>query len=272
MKGIFAISVLLLGSGLKVIHDTCNVTVHRVTLKSEKWRYQKPLKIIQIADMHNRRFGKNGKKLFQQLKEFKPDIIVLTGDLIDRKTKSLEHTERFIQQLTHYHQDIFFVNGNHECENPKRALLHQILQNNGITILQNEHVKWHGEDINLNVVGIDDAATNQDDLPQALEGIDASNYTILLSHAPNIVWEKKEHLSVINLILSEHTHSDQIRLPIIGALVVPEQRFTARYDQGVYQLNQDTILYIDSGLGTTRLPVRFFNRSQITYLEIYSEN
>lgn len=272
MKGIFAISVLLLGSGLKVIHDTCNVNVHRVKIKSEKWQFQQPLKIIQLADMHNRRFGKNDNRLFRQLKQFKPDIIVLTGDLIDRKTKSMEHIELFIQQLTQFHQAIFFVNGNHECENPRKALLHQVLKNNGVTILQNEHVKWQDKNISLNVVGIDDAATNQDDLPQALEGLDSNNYTILLSHAPNIVWEEKKHLSIINLILSGHTHGGQIRLPIIGALVVPEQRFPARYDQGVFQLDQDTVLYIDSGLGTTRLPIRFFNRSQITYLEIYNED
>ena len=271
MKGIFAIAVLLISASLKAIFDTRTVTVNRVQLSSGKWQYKQSLRIIQLADIHNRRFGKNNKRLFQQLTQLKPDIIFLTGDLIDRNTKSLKHIEKLIQQLSQYHRSIFFVNGNHECENPKKSQLHEVLHHYGVTILQNDHAVWEEQDVNVNIVGVDDAATNQDDLPQALEGLDASHYTILLSHAPNIVWEvEKAHLAPVDLILSGHTHGGQIRMPLIGALLIPEQRFPAKYDQGVFQLDKDTVLYIDSGLGTTRLPIRFFNQSQFTYIEIDS--
>mgnify|MGYP001340679124 FL=1 len=123
MKGIFAIAVLLISASLKAIFDTRTVTVNRVQLSSGKWQYKQSLRIIQLADIHNRRFGKNNKRLFQQLTQLKPDIIFLTGDLIDRNTKSLKHIEKLIQQLSQYHRSIFFVNGNHECENPKKSQL-----------------------------------------------------------------------------------------------------------------------------------------------------
>jgi predicted MPP superfamily phosphohydrolase len=72
----------------------------------------------------------------------------------------------------------------------------------------------------------------------------------------------------VDLILSGHTHGGQVRFPLIGALVVPDQGFFPKFDKGAFNLGGNRHLYIDSGLGTSRLPVRFLNQSQISLIKI----
>lgn len=269
MQSKIILSALFVSMGIKLINDTCSVTVNKVQIESEKWTNKQPLRIIQISDMHNRKFGKNNEKVFRQLKKFTPDIVLITGDLIDRSTKEFSRVKGFIQELTLNCPHVYFVNGNHECEHPREQQLHQILIENGVKILNNENIVCNVEGNSVNIIGINDAATDHDDLQKATDRVDGNYYTILLSHAPNIVWKEEEAISKMNLILSGHTHGGQLRIPFIGALVIPEQKFPATYDQGTYKLDKDCTLYIDHGLGTTRLPVRLFCRSQITYMEVF---
>ncbi len=88
----------------------------------------------------------------------------------------------------------------------------------------------------------------------------------MLSHSPNRPMAYTTGLE--DLILSGHTHGGQVRLPIIGSIVVPGQGFFPKYDKGIYEL-ENTTLYIDSGLGNSLLPpLRLFNRIQISNIII----
>ena len=102
----------------------------------------------------------------------------------------------------------------------------------------------------------------------AFNDIDQELYTILISHSPGII-EKYDNIPV-DLILSGYTHGGQVRIPLIGALVAPDQGFFPEYYKGIFRLRPEKYLYIDSGLGTSIVPIQFLNQSQMSIIKIVS--
>jgi len=205
------------------IYQVTYTQVKYISLYSNKSDSSEQIKILQLSDLHNKTYLNRNNKLINKIKKLNPDLIVITGDLIDGKTRSLENIFIFLEKLTKINENIYFVLGNHEWRN-----------------------------------------YNHDNINKALDNIDDSLFTILLSHSPDIIF--KEDVNRVDIILSGHTHGGQIRLPGIGAIVAPRQGFFPKYDKGLYQISEYTKLYIDSGLGTSVVPIRLFNGSQMTMI------
>ncbi|MFD1362474.1 metallophosphoesterase [Lentibacillus salinarum] len=269
MKKLFAVFTLLtfiVACIVKIYRDTHSFKLETITYDSPKLPKRTSLSILQISDLHNRVFGTDNEQLVNAVKKANADMIVLTGDLIDRKTTTFDHVFSLIEQLTAINKRVFFVPGNHEWGNARTSEFLHGLHERHVTILSNQNVQMTKGDVTVNIAGVDDPATEHDNLSDAFSQINDDDYTILLAHAPDIV-----HLYdtiPADLILSGHTHGGQIRFPFIGALVAPGQGFFPRLDKGTYQLGPDQYLYIDSGLGTTRMPVRFLNQSQLSLMTI----
>lgn len=200
------------------------------------------------------------------VKNLKANVIVLTGDIIDRRTKNLDNVLYLIERLSSINHKIFFVSGNHEWSNPRFKEFLKGLKERKVTILDNEKTKFTEGDVAINLVGVADYTTKHGDLKKALQGVHKERLTVLLSHSPSVI--KLINSNSVDLILSGHTHGGQVRLPFIGALVVPDQGFFPKYDKGPFKLGNNLHLYIDSGLGTSRLPIRFLNQSQLSYIKI----
>ncbi|GAA4061266.1 metallophosphoesterase [Amphibacillus indicireducens] len=245
-----------------MINDTTAVKVNQVYFENDKFSSEQKLEILQISDVHNRNLG--GK--YGRITELNPDLIVLTGDLIDRKTTDLTHTINLLEQLITIDRPIYFVSGNHEQESLMFEELRQVLLDYGVIELDNQYVMLEVDGIEFNLVGIANHTTGHADLNAAFEDVELAKPTILLSHAPLITDVQ------VDLILSGHTHGGQIRLPFIGGLIAPDQGFFPAYDKGAYQLDSGATLYIDSGLGTSFLPIRFLNQAQVTMLTIHGHN
>ncbi|HHU19201.1 MAG TPA: metallophosphoesterase [Bacilli bacterium] len=258
MKIKILIAIIMLLLIVKVVHDTTTVKVNHVQLENVKFTSEEKLKILQISDVHNRNL--NGK--YARITELNPDLIVLTGDLIDRKTTDLTNTINLLKQLTTIERPIYFVSGNHEQESLIFSELREILLEYGVIELNNQSETLVIDGIEFNLVGIANHTTGNADLTTAFEAVDLTKPTILLSHAPLITDIQ------VDLILSGHTHGGQIRLPFIGGVVAPDQGFLPEYDKGAYQLDSGATLYIDSGLGTSILPIRFLNEAQVTLVTI----
>ncbi|WP_231686803.1 metallophosphoesterase [Bacillus sp. JCM 19034] len=186
--------------------------------------------------------------------------------MIDRKTVDTTDALTLVDQITAIHDQVFYVTGNHEWENGIFSRFMADLAERGVTILHNQNVTLSYRGIDIQLVGIDDASTDHENLVTAFEGIDENLYTILLSHAP-IVTKKYENVSA-DLILSGHTHGGQIRLPFVGAVIAPDDGLFPKLDKGIYLLGEEKYLYIDSGLGTTGVPLRLLNQSQFSIIEI----
>ncbi|MTI46907.1 metallophosphoesterase [Sporosalibacterium faouarense] len=263
-----AISVLLLlALTIGYIFFDVNYTkINYLNLESDKIPKGESLKILQVSDMHNKKFPNANKKLFKLIRQSEADLIVITGDFIDGKTKDFTYIYSFVDKLVKINPQIYFVSGNHEWRTGRNTELVEGLKGKGVKVLNNRSEVFKKENFIVNICGVDDSYTRHDNFEEAIKGVNNDLYTVLLSHSPDLI--SRENTSFVDLILSGHTHGGQIRLPIIGALVAPGQGFFPKYDKGVFDLGSETKLYLDSGLGTSTIPIRFWNRSQISLITI----
>ncbi|WFD11657.1 metallophosphoesterase [Tepidibacter hydrothermalis] len=260
MKKILVLILIILCS--YIYYQVTDIKVNKVNIYSDKISNDSSIRILQISDIHNRNLNNTG--LIHYIRESNIDMIVLTGDIIDAKTEDFEHIYSFLDSLISVNPNVYFVSGNHEWRNPNKDEFIASLKKKNLIDLNNSNKVFENDNTKINICGIDDPYSNHEDIYSAFENIDSNFFTILLSHSPNVIL-KYENIDS-NLILCGHTHGGQIRLPIIGGLIAPGQGFFPKYDKGLYELDTDRSIYIDSGLGTSTLPIRFLNKSQISLI------
>ena len=234
-------------------------------------------KIVQISDLHNKEFGKNQGRLLQKVRAVSPDIIVVTGDLVDRRKYDLDTAMIFIKGAVEI-APVYFVSGNHEAWSGDYKNISQRLLSCGVTILDDNKVKLIKNEANIEILGLSDPdfatsnymeGTNSSKLKEQLMILsDDSVFQILLSHRPELIDVYANEN--IDLIFSGHAHGGQIRIPFIGGLVAPDQGLFPKYTSGVYKQNQSTLV-VSRGLGNSVIPVRILNRPEIVAVTLQSE-
>ena len=230
-------------------------------------------RIAQVSDLHNAELGKDNNKLIEKLNECEPDIIVLTGDLIDSNHTNLEVALSFARQAVKI-APCYFVTGNHEAWiGSQYEELKTSLENAGVTVLQDEAIELNYGDECIQLIGLNDPDFSERDsflsesiLETKLSQVNIGNgFTILLSHRP-------EHFNVyqnknIDLVLSGHAHGGQFRLPVLGGVIAPNQGLFPKYDAGTYTENGTTMI-VSRGIGNSIIPVRINNRPEIIIIEL----
>ncbi|GAB3059231.1 metallophosphoesterase [Virgibacillus ainsalahensis] len=258
--------VVVITFSIKIYYDTNHFKVNRVAFSSSKIPENSKFTMLQISDLHNKIFTDKNEKLMNTISDSNADIIVITGDLIDRSTSDFGAVFALIEKITASHEHVYFVSGNHEWDNGNYAeLLHGLIERN-VEILDNKNKQVAVDGVTLNLVGVDDSSTGHENVDKAFHGMGGEHYTILLSHSPGII-DKYGDIPA-DLILSGHTHGGQVRIPIIGAVIAPGQGLFPRLEKGIYELDQNKQLYIDSGLGTSIAPIRFMNKSQLSLITV----
>ncbi|MFN3431250.1 MAG: metallophosphoesterase, partial [Candidatus Sericytochromatia bacterium] len=212
------------------------------------------------------RHGVDPLLLAALVREARPDLIALTGDLLDHHTPDPQAMWRFVEELRAVCPAIYYVTGNHEWWHPQRKPFVAGLAERGVVVVNNDRAVFRQGALTINVCGVDDAYTGHDDLDRALQGLDPTRFTLLLSHSPAPA--RRLAGRPVDLMLAGHTHGGQVRLPVVGALVAPGEGFFPELDKGLFPLGGDQHLYIDSGLGTSIAPIRLFNRSQLSLLTV----
>ncbi len=221
------------------------------------------LRITQITDYHsNSLIDKD--KLMKKIQEFNPDMIVLTGDILDKYTSDIDSALDLVRRLCSINSNVFFVIGNHELQNTQgQKFISEMIQME-VKFLDNENTLLEVNHNKINIIGLSFFADAKD-YEKVKESVDWNNYTLVLSHSPNKL------VSLVSgeedLVLSGHIHGGQVRLPLIGAIIGPGQGLFPKYDKGVFKLG-NTFLYIDSGLGNSFLPIRLFNRVQMSNITV----
>ncbi|MDA1966110.1 metallophosphoesterase [Bacillus cereus] len=234
----------------------------------------KGYKILQISDLHNKKFGDNQDVLIQKIKSIDPDIIAITGDLIDSKSYDAELSMQLIQKMVNKYP-VYFVTGNHEQWSGKYNSLEKELKKYGVNVLRNEHVGIRKGEQEINLLGIDDpefVTGNRDEgniiideIKKAKIEMQPDRYNVLLSHRPEFIKEYKNER--LDLVLSGHAHGGQVRLPFIGGLVAPNQGVLPKYTAGLY-VEQNTSMVVSRGLGNSIIPQRILNRPEIVVVQL----
>lgn len=247
-----------------------------INLQTSKLPEGTSLKILQITDLHDKGLVKNDSRLLELVKKADADVLVITGDLADRSTVDFTNVLSLSSELKAQIKDVFFVPGNHEQSKPMMKELYEGLSSLGIKLLMDSGTVYEKCDVRINICGINypfretsyesGPAAERKALERALRGIDTDSYSVLLSHSPRIAD------SIIgkpfDLILAGHTHGGQVRLPFMGSITRFDPDFFGKYDKGLFKLDSGAELYVDSGLGTSILPVRFCDRADITLITI----
>jgi predicted MPP superfamily phosphohydrolase len=234
----------------------------------------KGYKILQISDLHNKQFGDNQDVLIQKIKSIDPDIIAITGDLIDSKSYDAEVSMQLIREIVKKYP-VYFVTGNHEQWSGKYNRLEKELKKYDVNVLRNEYVGIRKGEQEINLLGIDDpefVTGNRDEgniiideIKKAKIEMQPDRYNVLLSHRPEFLTEYADEQ--IDLVLSGHAHGGQVRLPFIGGLVAPNQGVLPKYTAGLY-VEQSTSMVVSRGLGNSIIPQRILNRPEIVVVQL----
>jgi len=229
-------------------------------------------KIAQISDYHNVKSNKLNKKLINDLKKSKPDIIVITGDFIDSHRTNIDISIDFIKNIKDI-APIYYVTGNHEGNINNYNVLKEKLIDYDVIILNDEVQKIIKDDSFINIVGINDPFFVKEKVDEEvivknkLNNIeyDEKNYTILLSHRPELIEIYSEF--EFDLVFSGHAHGGQIRLPFIGGVIAPHQGFFPKYDSGLYEIKNTTFI-VSRGIGNSTFPFRINNNPELIIVNL----
>ncbi|SFC46498.1 metallophosphoesterase [Ruminococcus albus] len=223
------------------------------------------MKVMLLADLHHKKFGKDQCFLLDSVKAASPDIIIFAGDLYSKDEKELGGKVKFIKELNEI-ATVYYAPGNHEMHRPELcdAMFHK-LKSMGINALRNEMaVICRGRD-RINIYGLQMPLKyfiNKDgsykDLPvpdgntiaRYLGESDPDHCDLLIGHNP-LFFEAYEQWGA-DIVFSGHVHGGVIRLPIIGGLLSPERRFMPKYTKGLYRLGK-TVMAVTAGLGKFRI-------------------
>jgi uncharacterized protein len=225
-------------------------------------------KIVQISDLHNENFGNKQDLLIDKVASQKPDLIVITGDLIDSSHPDLEHVMTLINGIKNL-APIYFVSGNHESW-VNQALYESLklnLRNAGVFILENEVITFKNRsNESIKILGLNESSAPSYALDLMSSQVESSDFTLLLAHHPE---NFELYVSYgIDLVFSGHAHGGQIRLPLMGGIIAPDQGLFPKYTQGLW-VKDKTTMVISRGLGNSIVPVRFFNGPELITLTLH---
>lgn len=271
-----ALSIMLLIFIIWVVWGSTSIEVTRTTIVSERLPQSfSGFTIAHISDLHNAEFGKGNFTLLQKLREEKPDIIVITGDLVDSRHTDIDIALKFAQNAMDITQ-VYYVTGNHEARLNEYNKLEAGLKDAGVIVLRDEVYRIEKDQEEILLIGLDDPkfTLKSDWFNETLAMVntklknliaDSNTFSILLFHRPELFEIYAENN--IDLVLSGHTHGGQIRVPFLGALIVPDQGIFPEYDAGLFTSGR-TKMIISRGLGNSIIPFRVNNRPELVVVKL----
>ncbi|WP_460286950.1 metallophosphoesterase [Clostridium sp. CTA-7] len=235
-------------------------------------------KIVHISDLHNKMFGKEQSEILEEIENLSPDIIIVTGDLIDRRRYNLDKAMDFINGAIEI-APIYYVSGNHEAWSGKYSEIKDSLIEVGVNIIDDTKLEIRKENSTIYLLGLSDPSfltsnyTDGTDISNMEEYLsnwsNIEDFKILLSHRPELfdLYSKNN----MNLVFSGHAHGGQIKIPFVGGIIAPNQGFFPKYTSGSYNSDKTT-MFVSRGLGNSLFPIRIFNPPEIISVTLKGYN
>lgn len=273
-------TVILVGLiGIMSIGLYSGVTIRAYNIQRDSNDSRDEIKIVLITDLHSCSHGKNQSKLLKDIKEQAPDLILMSGDIVDDEAPILG-TKELLEGLKNT-VPIYYVTGNHEYFTGHIESVKNFMKKYGVNVLEEDYLVEEIKGQSLVIAGISDPKkwelTRQTgSFYQAYnkleEGVKKEKgYKILLSHRPEFVdlYERGTY----DLVVSGHAHGGQVRIPgILNGLYAPNQGAFPKYAGGMYHLSDTTNLVVSRGLSLNwRLP-RVFNPPELIVITLEGNN
>ena len=229
--------------------------------------------IVHLSDLHGHEYGEGSADLLARVREQRPDLIVITGDLIDRE-EQLQMIPALARGLAAI-APTYYVTGNHEWAlgTAKVKELKNLLGQCGVTALSNQYEILERNGAQVVLAGVDDPNGYADQkTPEALyaqiEGAAPGLFTVLLAHRNDRFGQYAA--AGYGFVLSGHAHGGVVRLPFVGGLVGADRMLFPEWTSGVYTLG-DSTLFVSRGLGNNTTPFRgfrLFNRPELAVITL----
>jgi len=270
--------LILVGLSVWIYWGNTSIQTTQIRINSEKIPASfDGFKIVHISDLHNAEFGDGQSRLLTAVAAAAPDLIAVTGDLVDSRHTDIAKAMEFINAAVKL-APVYYVTGNHEARLAEYAELAAQLTAAGVVILKDESVAIERGGNSIRLLGLGDPAfaaagdrygESATMVDTKLKGMpsEGSGYTILLSHRPELF--DVYAANGIDLVLCGHAHGGQVRLPLVGGLVAPNQGLFPKYTAGVHEKEQ-TKMVVSRGLGNSLVPVRINNRPELVVITLES--
>lgn len=250
-----------------------HLEVNRHSLVSEK--IPAPFdnyKIVHLSDLHNEAYGPNQQALIDKILAEDPDLIVISGDSVDRYTGDWANSLTVLEELAKV-KPVYFSTGNHEYWTSIHKDAAAILAETGAVYLKNESLWIEKEGQQISLSGIDDPWYFQEqggfrnmllqmgqDLPEG--------FHMLISHRPE---RQDQYIEAgFDLAFTGHAHGGQIRLPFTQGLIAPNQGLFPKLTTGLHEKSGKHLM-VSRGLGNPLKYPRFFNAPEIVVITLKSQ-
>ena len=222
------------------------------------------IKIVHFSDLHYKRIINKDrtKEIVDEINLINPDIVIFTGDLID---KDFDVSDEDIEDLTLLLNNInskygkYAIIGNHDYVRDD-DILNDIYNNSSFVLLKNSYDIIYGDNNDkLFIGGVDTYSYDKADIDKTMEYFEDNediDYKIILVHEPDYIDTITSKYNV-NLVLAGHSHNGQVRLPIIGPIITPDN--AKKYYEPYYKIDK-TKLYISGGIGNSVVNFRLFDK------------
>jgi len=269
--------------GAWIAWDNARIVVTKIEVESERLPESfEGYRIAHVSDLHNDEFGDNNERLLTLIKSTEPDMIAITGDLLDSRRTDVEKALNFVQQAVQI-APCYYVTGNHESrEKVAYGELEKAMIEAGVIVLRNEKITLERDEDAIMVAGIDDPrfvlasdklekmnAKVEPVLTSLLKDVPIEQFTILLSHRPELF--KLYCEQDVDLVLAGHVHGGQFRIPGVGGIIGPGQGLLPDYDAGLYSKGC-TNMVLSRGLGQSIIPFRINNPPELVLVTLKGKN
>lgn len=264
-----------------VSKDILETTNHSLSTS----KITKPIQVVHLSDLHNMSFGDQNANLIKACNEQSTDIILLTGDLINKDEEDTSVAESLISELTDI-APVYVSMGNHEIayEENFGISLTEVFEAAGAVVLDREYVDIEVNNQKIRIGGIygyclpakflETKEADPEECAFLSEFQNTERYTILMCHMP-VCWMINEGLDEwdVDCVFAGHAHGGQIILPFVGGVYAPDMGLFPGRLEGVYSSkDKEKHLVLSRGLGSEGIVPRINNRPEIVVTKIQPIN